>query len=170
MEFGCSVCEYTSAIKLSVVRHINKKQSCGPGIKEIIEIPIEIKCEYCNKLFTTSLHLTRHQKNNCKAKIDILEEKNKKLERQLKEMEKQLKEKSSATTINNNTINVYINNYENTSLDKITDKVYNEIINDSDEPYQIIPRFIKHLHCNPNIPENHNIRISNRNKNNKYNN
>jgi predicted glycosyltransferase involved in capsule biosynthesis len=63
---------------------------------------------------------------------------------------------------------MYINNYENTSLEKLTDKIFAKIINEADEAYQIIPRLIKHIHCNPDIPENHNIRISNRNKNNKY--
>jgi len=44
----------------------------------------------------------------------------------------------------------------------------NNIIQNSDEVYQIIPRLIKHIHFNPDIPENHNICISNRNKNNKH--
>ena len=34
--------------------------------------------------------------------------------------------------------------------------------------YHIIPRLIKEIHFNPNIPENHNIFLSNRNKNNKH--
>ncbi len=170
MEFSCSVCEYTSSQKINVIRHINKLKSCGPGIKEIIEIPVDITCEYCNKNFATKKSLKEHQKNTCKAKVQILEEENKKLKEELK--------KAKTTTINNNminnnnnnnnTINIYINNYDETSLDKITDKTYNRIINDSDEVYQIIPRLIREIHFNPNIPENHNIYLSNRNKNNKH--
>jgi hypothetical protein len=166
MEFGCSVCQYTSKKKTNVTRHINKKQSCGTGIKEVIEIPIEIICEYCDNKFTIQGNLLRHQKDNCKSKVDILEKQLKEANEKNRELEKQLRNKP--ITINNITNNIIINNYENTSLDKLTDKIYNKIIKDSDEPYQIIPRLIKHLHCNPNIPENHNIRLSNRNKNQKY--
>ena len=163
MEFGCSVCEYTSSQKNSIIRHINRKQSCGPGVKEITEIPIEIKCNYCNKMFSTRENCRDHQKNNCKSKLDILEEKNKKLEEKIKELEKR------PSTINNqNTFNIYINNYEDTNLDKLTDKIYNKIISGTDELYQIIPRIIKEIHFNSNMPENHNICVSNKNRNNKY--
>ena len=71
------------------------------------------------------------------------------------------------TVNNNNTLNTNINNYENTSLEKLTDSVINKLINDN-EPYQIISKFIKELHFNPDIPENHNIYISNRNRNNNH--
>jgi hypothetical protein len=67
-EFACSVCQYTSYIKTDVVRHINRKRSCGEGVKEIIEIPIEITCEYCNKGFSTKAHLTDHIKKYCKKR------------------------------------------------------------------------------------------------------
>jgi hypothetical protein len=165
MEFACSVCQYTSIKKSSVTRHINKKISCGPGKKEIIEIPNEVICEYCNKKFTTIANLSRHKKDSCKAKDTAKDEEIRKLKEELR--------KAKTTTINNNqtinnTINIYINNYEDTCLDKLTDKTYNRIINDSDEVYQIIPRLIKEIHFNPDNPENHNIFLSNRNSNNKH--
>ena len=167
MEFCCSFCEYTSSQKIHVVRHINKKQPCGPGPKEIIKIPIDIVCKYCNKLFATKEILSRHQKDSCKHKNAIIKDENKILREKNKELERKLKEKPT-TTINNQTFNIYINNYEDTNMEKITDKIYNKIIRDSDEAYQIIPMLIKHIHCNPDIPENHNIRLSNRNRNNRY--
>ncbi len=171
MEFGCSVCEYTSTQKEHVLTHINsRKRSCGPGDKTIVEIPIEIKCKYCQKNFSTTRILERHLRNTCRNKKNILEEENKKLREKVKELEK-----SQSTTINNdnrttnnNTFNIYIVNYEDTNLDKITDRTYNRIIRDSDEVYQIIPRLIREIHFNPNIPENHNIVLSNKNKNNKH--
>jgi len=177
MEFACSVCEYTSVKKSDITRHIKKKQSCGPGIKEIIEIPTKFECEYCKKPLATFYGLLRHKKLYCKQKEKIIEAKIKEQEKKIKEQEKKIKElekiNDKPTTVNiTNNINkvIYnnINNYNNTSLDKLTDKVYDKIIKDADEPYQIIPRLIKYIHCNPDIPENHNIRISNRNKHNKY--
>jgi len=166
MEFGCSICGYVSKQKEHVIKHINKKKSCGSGAKEIIEIPIDIKCQYCNKTFSTKRIMERHIKKTCKNKEDILLNEINKLKNEIKELKQ-------PTTINdystNNTINIFIvNNYEDTNLDKITDKVYNKIIKDADEVYQIIPRLIKEIHFNPKIPENHNIYISNRNKNNKH--
>jgi len=170
MEFACSVCHYTSSKKEHIVRHIQKKKSCGTGNKEIIEIPTEIVCEYCNKNFSTSTSLKLHQKNNCKSRMILLEKKQKEDQEKIKDLENQLKSRQEPTTINNNnqTINIYINNYEDTDLNKITDKIYNQIINEADEVYQIIPRMIKEIHFNPNIPENRNIYLSNRNKNNKH--
>jgi len=174
MEFSCSICQYTSSNKEHVIRHINRKRSCGPGMKEIIEIPIEIKCEFCNKNFANQLSLGVHIKKNCKSKVEILEKQLKQANDEKEELKKQLKSKANTTTNNNTTINnnqtfnIYINNYEDTDLDKLTDKIYNRIIKDADEAYQIIPRMIREVHFNPNIPENHNICLSNRNKNNKH--
>ena len=171
MEFSCSVCNYTSTQKEHVINHINRKKSCGPGIKEIVEIPIEIKCIYCHKNFATTRTLDRHLKNSCKNKDLAMQKEIDDLKQTVKQLQK---EKTSTTinnnqTINNQTINIIIvNNYEETNLDKITDRTYNKIIKDSDEVYQIIPRLIKEIHFNPNIPENHNIVLSNRTKNNKH--
>ncbi len=162
MEYGCSICEFMSPDKRTVVRHINRKKICGSGVRELVEIPVEIICEFCEKEFTIKSNLERHIKNTCKQKDIIKDIKIKELEKKIKELEKR------PITINNIINNIQVNNYENTSLDKLTDKIYNKIIKDADEPYQIIPRLIKHIHCNPSIPENHNIRLSNRNKNNKY--
>ena len=161
MEFGCSICEYTSSQKICVIRHINRKKSCGPGIKKVIEIPIDIICQYCNKTFSTKDNLKDHIKNNCKHKDDAKDE-------EIRKLKEELKKAKTVTINNNNNTFIIVNNYENTSLEKLTDKDYNKIIKNADEIYQIIPRFIQAVHFNPNIPENHNIALSNRNKNNKH--
>ena len=166
-EYKCSVCDYTSPQKESVIRHINRKKSCGQGTKEVIEVPVEIVCEYCNKKFASSISLRYHLKNSCKHKDDIKDKEIKELKEKVKELEKQTEK---PTVVNNyNTINnTLIINYNDTSLSKLQDKDINRIIEGSEEPYHIIPRLIREVHFNPSIPENHNIFISNRGKNNKH--
>ena len=162
-EYKCSVCNYTSLLKQHVEKHVNKKKSCGNGIKEIIAMHIEIKCEFCNKFFSSPLSLNRHIKNSCKKK-DIIKD------TRIKELEKELREAKSITNnnnITNNNIFIVVNNYEDTSLEKITDKTFNKILKDADA-HQIIPKLIKQIHFDSKIPENHNIYLSNRNKNNKH--
>ena len=97
-----------------------------------------------------------------------MEEENKKLKEKIKQLEKSSTTINNNQTTNNNTYIFIVNNYEDTNLEKITDKTYNKIIRDTDEVYQIIPRLIKEIHFNKDIPENHNIVLSNRNKNNKH--
>jgi ElaB/YqjD/DUF883 family membrane-anchored ribosome-binding protein len=164
MEYSCSVCQYTSDKKDNVAKHINRKRDCGPGIKEIIEIPVEIKCNYCNKKFASSTSLKYHLKHTCKNRETILEEENNKLKERIKELE----QRPTSATYNDNRTYIVVNNYEKTSLKGLKDKDYVKIIEDASEPYHIIPRFIKEVHFNPDMPENHNIYISNRTKNNKH--
>lgn len=165
MEFVCSVCQYTSDHKRHVIRHISKKKSCGSGIREVIEIPIDVKCEFCEKSFATRETMKEHIRKSCKNKDDALKQR-------IKELEKELKDAKTITNnIDNsaNTINInIIVNYEDTTLDKLTDKMCSKIIKDAEEVYKIIPRLIKDVHFNPSIPENRNIYLSNRNKNNKH--
>jgi gas vesicle protein len=158
-EYQCSVCSYTSSQKAPIIRHINRIKSCGSGIKEVLEIAVEIKCDYCNKSFSTAKTLAYHIKNNCSRKDDAIREEN----RKLKEENKLLKESVKNITFNDNRVfNIMVVNYEDTKLNKLSDKAYNKIIKDA-ESHQIIPRLIKAVHFNPDIPENHNIYISNKN-------
>jgi hypothetical protein len=166
-EYSCSICQYSSGIKENVVRHINKKKSCGVGIKEIIEIPIDIKCDFCNKNFSSPISLKYHIKNSCKHKDDAKDEEIRKLKQELREAKSITNNNNNNNTTNNFNI-IFVNNYENTSLDKLTDKIYNKIIKDAEEVYKIIPSLIRQIHFNPDIPENHNVYLSNRNKNNKH--
>jgi ElaB/YqjD/DUF883 family membrane-anchored ribosome-binding protein len=170
MEYRCSCCNYVSDKRRYIVRHIQKKVSCGEGEKGIIEVPITIKCDYCDKRFASGETLNKHIKKVCTVKNSasvMLMEEIQKLKEELRNLSKNpsnvMINKKSNVTVNNQTI--IINNYENTSMEKITDKIYNKIIKGS-ETYKIIPRLIKHIHFNPDIPENHNICISN--LNNKY--
>lgn len=163
MEFVCSVCNYTSPNKQHVVRHMNRKNKCtgNNSTREILEVNTSIVCKYCNKNFSTKKTLSFHCKYKCHNKDLFQEDRIKKLEDRVSKLE--------SISRNNKTVSIIIvNNYEDTSLDKITDTMYNKIIVDSDGIHKIIPMFINNLHFNPNIPENHNIYVSNRSRSNKY--
>ncbi len=67
-EFSCSICNYTSKIKRNVERHLTKKTKCGEGIGTIIESSIEIKCEFCNKQYSSIISHMYHIKNTCSMK------------------------------------------------------------------------------------------------------
>lgn len=177
---------YKSFQKNDIIRHFNKKKSCGTGDKVIIETQNTIMCESCNSTFTNKHNLQRHIKNSCRIAA---------LEKELINLKKSGNPKRNITNINhttninhgntninhgdtniNNTNNtnihlnvkICINSYENTSLDKISDTDFSDIITNSEEIYYIIPRLIKNIHFNPKIPENHNIYISNMGKYSKY--
>jgi hypothetical protein len=160
-EFSCSVCGYSSLIKQHLDNHLNRKKSCGSGVKKIIEIPVKIKCEFCDKLFSSLISLRYHIKNNCKLRDAAKDIK-------IKELEEQLKQAKQVTNNITNNFIIVVNNYEDTSLDKLTDKIYNKLLKDSESAYQIIPSLIKQIHFDPNTPENHNIVLNNRTKNNKH--
>ena len=119
-EYACSVCGYTSQKKDHVTNHINRKKSCGSGVKEIIEIPIEIKCKFCNKQFSCSISLKYHIKHNCKHRDNAKDEEIKKL----KEENKLLK---STKNITNN-----IDNSTNNSTNNINIIIVNKQLNDKE--------------------------------------
>jgi hypothetical protein len=191
-EYMCSVCNYKSHQRESVIRHFNRKKSCGSGTKEIIEIRDSIKCDNCSKTFVSRKTLIRHMnyyctEHNVAKKIEELETKIKDLEREKDANTNNIESSmnignnnisNSHNTVNNNTVNnishtvnnitvnnvIVLNNYEDTDLSKLTDKVMYSLIKNS-EANQLIIKLFEKLHFNKDIPENHNIYISNiRNK------
>jgi hypothetical protein len=86
MEFKCSGCEYKSEKKFRINEHINKIVKCSSGIISIVNIPLDIKCEYCNKEFNTKPSMRRHLVT-CKIRKYKLENENKKLKTKILEIE-----------------------------------------------------------------------------------
>ena len=145
----------------------------------------EYICNYCKKEFTRKYHLLRHIDKNCKVKkendanMEVLmerlikiEESNKKIleeNKQNKEEIEKLKEENSKyqkiinNTQNNigtqnNTINIKINAYGTEDSSKITVSDYKRILG---RGMNSVPAFVEKLHFDKNIPENHNVYISN---------
>ena len=160
-----SLCNYTSYLKVNVQKHINKQTKCGEGIAEILEIPVEITCEYCSKEFSTKPSLKRHLKT-CKIRKADIEEENKKLHEENKKLlEVIAKKEPTSTTINNttnntnNTINnniiIQITPYNDPNLEGV-ERYYKEAIK---KIFMSVPTIIERIHFNELMPENHNICI-----------
>jgi hypothetical protein len=161
MEFSCSNCEYKSNVKNCVIRHINNKNlECfknNPVLKSTI---IHIKCDFCNKTYTTVPILKKHLKT-CKVKKENLEEENKKLKEELALATKALSEKPSTINITNNQnnqINIHLTPWNNPTLPENVEKYYNEALK---KLFLAVPTIIKQIHFNKDHPENHNISIKN---------
>ncbi len=194
MQFSCSICNYTSSTRENVVRHINKIFPCGEGERKVTNVLMEFKCESCNKYFKTKRCLSRHGENfvckketkaalfreNEKLKKQIQKLENEKIKKELEELHREnerlklnIANNTNNTNSNNTNTNTnchnktIINNYYNTDLTMLSDEQYIQVIENS-EGYQIVPNFVKLVHFSTDYPQNHNIYISNRTKNNKY--
>ena len=138
------------------------------------------ECMYCGSKFSLKTNLTRHLKNNCivlkcqmnKKKDDEISE----LKAEVKKLHDELvsKPQNIITNINkgqisnnsNNKISnktITINSYGNESIDHLSSEYFKDLIS---LPYTAVQKLIKDIHCNPHVPENHNLRK--RNKKDKF--
>ena len=126
-------------------------------------------CLYCNKNLSRSDSLQRHM-NICKKKKECeiitlhnkdieIEEKNK----QIKELEEKIKTQGNTNIINNtnNTItnNIHINNYGDENLKHLRSRDFANLLSGI---YTAVPKLIEKIHFDPDHPENHNIKYTNR--------
>ena len=155
-----------------------------PKLEESIEESKYI-CNYCKKEFTRKYHLLRHIDKSCKVKkgndakmeeimtaLIELKESNKELkenDKKNKEEIDKLKEENTKykKIINNNTqnniktqnnITFKINAYGTENSSKVTINDYKRILG---RGMNSVPVFVKKLHFDENMPENHNVYISN---------
>ena len=162
MEFKCSACDYTSSSKFSLERHINKQKKCGENQK-IIEMHVNINCEYCNKSYKTKEVLGKHLKI-CKVKKSSIEKELEKVKKELQELKNNTNVNNTINNTNvNNTINIVTNNYiqlrpyNNPRLPADMDDIYE----DAWGKQKSVQTYIERVHFNTEFPENHNICITN---------
>jgi len=164
MEFQCSLCNYLSPSKFSLERHINKKNKCGEN-PTIVLVPIEIRCEYCNKLYKTREVLIKHLKI-CKVKKSNIEKELESVKKKLQELQtpKHTKTVNNHTTNNTNSHNTIHNHftvqlrpYNDPKLPDDMDDIYE----DAWEKQRSIPAYLERVHFSIDHPENHNLCITN---------
>ena len=184
MSFTCDVCNQTFSRKQSLNRHkltpnvhdkyeSNKKMfTCVCGKKYLHRQSLQkhkLKCDKANSVNDT------YTKNDVNVMINEMEQKMVVYEQRQKDFEKERDELRSQISLlldkqagihnntnidtQNNTINIHINAFGSENTDYLDDNVILQCI---DRVYKSIPAIIEKLHFNPQHPENHNIKITNK--------
>jgi len=124
-------------------------------------------CEYCNKGFKHRQSKSRHQRgcNPGHTSTEVFNFfKNQLIQKdvEMEAMKQQMNTligKVGNTHIENQQINININNYGNENLDYLTPHYLQNLLK---IPYVAIHKLVKDIYFNPEHPENHNIKISNK--------
>jgi uncharacterized C2H2 Zn-finger protein len=151
-EHTCPRCKKVFAHKGSYNRHLRRKYPCHPPDDE------NRTCKRCNnQVFATRQSYVRHVERRHDSRID-------KLENQLDALLSELRKPKEPTTTNNttyiqNTYNVQINSFGSENTSYITQKFMRRLIS---KPEEAVPELLRHIHFNPEHPENQNVRITNK--------
>lgn len=174
---GCSVCNIPSfKSKQSLQRHLSSKKHM-----QIDKQPVDtlFQCSSCNKYFFGRDGLSHHKKicpsrkndnDKMQNNIDYLTEKFEKEKEELtkvfeKQMEKmiQICSKNNINTQNNcknqTNYNIHINTFGKENLDYITNDFLQNCVN---KIYDSVPTILQKIHFDPEHPENHNIKVTNK--------
>lgn len=175
--FCCETCDYSTSKRNHYQRHIltaKHKMMTNDDAKGSKNSK-PFSCEDCGKCYKYRQGLNLHKKK-CQGSIiikNLLEEKEE-TKKEMDEMRSQialLMEKSSAITNNNNTTNnniqnnyitayITVNNFGNENIEYLTDKTVCRLI--SSAPHRCIPSIIEKIHFDPEHPENHNVKMTNK--------
>ena len=177
--YTCKRCGYESKYKHCLQNHLKRKVICKFTSEDIsVEILLDelidnkdesvktYDCEYCGKKFNKCSNKSRH-KNICKKKPKDTETIVNELSEQVKKLQSKIDELQIPNTshnITNNTNNTQINNVSINGV-KLKDfgRENMDAVPNSLMSYLFMElRFrdlLSQLHCDPNFPENQNIRI-----------
>lgn len=125
----------------------------------------DLDCIYCGKKFTRKDNLTRHLQNRCVVLRMHIDTEKEELKQKVENLEKQLINKTDNVINNiNNSVNTQINNitingFGNENISYITGDLINKYL---ELPYSAVPNLLETIHFNPEHPENHNLKITNK--------
>ena len=176
--FTCDRCNYTTKYKYCLIQHLNNKKPCN-----VLNIDIERKnllekltvktynditydCDFCLRKFNNATNMYKHKKI-CKNKPldEITQLKNtvgqlvSKIDDQQSQIENLKKQPTNITNNNNTQININNNgvklrDFGRENMDAVPNSLMSYLFMEL--------RFrdlLSQLHCDPNFPENQNIRI-----------
>jgi hypothetical protein len=149
VEHICEKCNKVFHQKSKYVLHINRKNPCDQT---------GTKCNICEKEFCRKDYFKKHVE---KCKLKNPEKYNKIInnENNIANVNGPVVNgDNNNVTSTNNIINITINPFLQDDMSKLSDK---QKINILKKCYMVIPEIIKQVNFNPNIPENHNMYISN---------
>jgi uncharacterized C2H2 Zn-finger protein len=126
------------------------------------EISNPLQCHICNKVFTHASNKSRHLQS---CKIEFIKKENSRIQEPPQPVAPQSSNQinnnitiNTQNTNNNITINVNLNNFGEESLDHITQDMLTKF---AKEINCGIAKLIDTIHFNPEVPQNHNIRLEN---------
>lgn len=165
-EYKCKICKKIFKQKSNYISHLNRKNPCKKPKYNIQDKEnIEWKCECCGKIFTRKDNLNRHLKDYCRrVKNNEIQKEIEDCKEQIKELKDIIKQKDTTENkiIFNNNININQNiniiAFGKEDLQMISDDIYKKILN---RGFRAVPTLIEHVHFNKNLPQNHNVYISN---------
>ncbi len=180
MKYQCPRCDYISDDYRNTKRHISRETLCTdvhnnnivPSESNIIKLPDEkVTCDICDKEFSSKRSLKSHSlicivsPEKYKQIISELRQKNEELVLQLKTITN-TNNNTNGVVINNNSIDnsinnnvsIFINNYKDTTTKHIS---HSEIMYCMKRCMMAVPYMIEKIHFDKNVPENHNVCISN---------
>lgn len=174
----CKTCNVTFKRKSNYHRHILSAFHIEKEKKGITSAKNHI-CP-CGKAYSTTQSLCRHKKSctytpikSSEVIIDEMQQRLDQYEKEREEMKAQISlllDKQAGTTTNtnsnntnienqNNTINININAFGSENTDYLDDQAILQCI---DRVYKSIPALLQKIHFDPQHPENHNIKITNK--------
>ena len=163
----CEFCNKTFTRKTGLTKHLNccKIKNKKLGKKKVDEkIKDDEKMKKNDKLENKKGELKKNEIDELKKEHEYLKDK-------IEDLLIELSKNTSAinNNITNNTthhtnnnqkiINININNYGNENTEYLNKDYLNNLLNGA---FSAIPKLIEKIHFNPNHPENHNIKITNK--------
>jgi len=166
-------------------QHPNSTQTAPKQHPNSTQIaPKIIMCVFCEKTFTRKTGLTKHlkcckikHKNYCDKSSEFvkLKKEHDTLKDHVEDLLIELSERSQNPSITNNyntthntnnttnnqnkIINISINNYGNENIEYLKNDYLHNLLTGA---FTAIPKLIEKIHFNPQHPENHNIKITNK--------
>ena len=157
-DYKCKYCFKVFKYRQSRSRH--ELMYCSKTSNNVEQNKISISTDESNEAKLSKYIKVIEKENELIKKEKVIIQKEKKAMR--KEIEKLIDKVGNNTTNNimNNTINIVApNNFTQENLDYLTGDYLDGLLK---IPYGSILDLLRHIHFNPNHPENHNIKIPNR--------